>query len=187
MSKKQTVKKGPTFMEVDGDVIDLFFQSTTDAAIIHGANCQKVMGAGIAAQIREKLAPMYYLDQFDNRTPTQRFGNYSAVVVGQVENSIKIGANIYTQYQPGANFNLNALINGLRCFAWSIPKDKRAGLTIYTPKIGCGIGGGKWEDIKPVIMKELEDFNVVVVNYKEVKPVFKMEDDHSSTLKNVKK
>ena len=65
-------KKLPTFVEVDGDAIELFFQSTTDAIIIHGANCQKIMGAGIANQIREKLSPLFYLDQYDNRTPTQK-------------------------------------------------------------------------------------------------------------------
>ena len=158
-------KKLPTFVEVDGDAIELFFQSTTDAIIIHGANCQKIMGAGIANQIREKLSPLFYLDQYDNRTPTQRFGNYSAVVVGQIEETIKIGVNLYTQFQPGPQFDLDALKVALKSFSWSIPKDKRAGMTVFMPKIGCGIGGGKWEDIEPSVKEGLKDFNVVVVNY----------------------
>lgn len=166
MSKN--TKKVPTFAEVDGDVLDLFFKSTSDAALLHGANCQKVMGAGIADQIRLKVSPLFYLDQYDTRTASQRFGSYSAVVVGQVNEKIKIGVNLYTQFLPGANFDMNAFINSLRSFKMSIPKDKRIDLTLYLPKIGCGIGGAKWEDVEPVVKRELADFNVVVVNYKKV-------------------
>ena len=163
MSKN--TKKVTTFAEVEGDALDLFFNSTDDAVIIHGANCQKVMGAGIANQIRQQMSPLFYLDQYDTRTPSQRFGSYSAVVVGHVAEKMKIGANLYSQFSPGANFDITALRNALKSFVFSIPKDKRAGITVYTPKIGCGIGGGKWEEVEPVIKKELAQFNVVVVNY----------------------
>ena len=169
MSKK--TKKVPTYQEVNGDALDLFFNSTTDATLIHGANCQKVMGAGIANEIRNKVAPLFYLDQYDNRTPSQRFGSYSAVVVGQVKEKIKIGVNLYTQFSPGPSFDITALRNSLKAFAFSIPNDKRVDITVYTPKIGCGIGGAKWEDVEPVIKKELADFNVVVVNYVAPAPV----------------
>lgn len=165
MSKN--TKKVPTFAEVDGDALELFFDSKTDAALMHGANCQKVMGAGIANQIRLKISPLFYCDQFDNRTPSQRLGSYSAVVVGQVDEKIKIGVNLYSQFSPGANFDINALRNSLKSFVFSIPKDKRSEITIYMPKIGCGIGGGDWKDVEPVVKKELAEFNVVVVNYKK--------------------
>ncbi len=163
MSEK--TKKSTTFAIVPGDALDLFFKSTTDAAFLHGANCQKVMGAGIANQVRQQIAPLFYLDQYDNRTPTQRFGSYSAVVVGTVNEKIKIGVNLYSQFSPGANFDMTAFRNSLKCFTYSIPKEKRSALTLYLPKIGCGIGGGKWEDVEPVVRKELAEFNVVVVDY----------------------
>lgn len=159
-------KKVPTYKQVDGDALDLFFNSDTDAALLHGANCQKVMGAGIANQIRMKVAPLFYLDQYDNRTPSQRFGSYSAVVVGTLDEKIKIGVNLYSQFSPGANFDLAALTTALKSFTFSIPKEKRIDITVYLPKIGCGIGGGKWEDVEPVVKAELAEFNVVVVNYK---------------------
>lgn len=161
----ENTKKVTTFDQVDGDALDLFFNSSTDAVLIHGANCQKVMGAGIADQVRMKLSPLFYLDQYDTRTPSQRFGSYSAVVVGQAEEKIKVGANLYTQFSPGANFDITALRNSLKSFVLSIPIDKRAGFTVYTPKIGCGIGGATWEEVEPVLKKELAQFNVVVVNY----------------------
>lgn len=156
----------PTFTEVKGDAFELFFKSTTSAVIMHGANCQARMGAGFALQVRNKLAPLYYLDQYDKRNATEKFGNYSAVVVGTVEDQIKIGVNLYTQFNPGADFDITALRNSLKAFRFSIPLEQRAIFNIYLPKIGTGIGGGDWEEILPVIKKELADFNVIVVDYK---------------------
>lgn len=163
-------KETPTYKKVKGDAIDLFFKSTTDAVIMHGANCQKVMGAGFALQVKQQIAPLFYLDQYDLRDATQRFGSYSAVVVGQVEDKIKIGVNLYTQFNPGAEFDITALRNSLKAFRYSIPLDKRAGFTLYLPMIGSGIGGGDWKEILPVIKKELAHFNVVVVEYQPPTP-----------------
>jgi len=161
----KNTKKSPTFVEVKGDAIELFFESTTDAVVMHGANCQKLMGAGFALQVRNKISPLYYLDQYDTRNATQRFGSYSAVVVGEVKEKIKVGVNLYTQFNPGADFDITALRNSLKSFRYSIPVDKRIGFNVYLPKIGCGIGGGDWKEILPVIKKELADFNIVVVDY----------------------
>jgi O-acetyl-ADP-ribose deacetylase (regulator of RNase III) len=160
----------PTFTEVKGDAIELFFKSATDAVIMHGANCQKIMGAGFAKQVKSKLAPLFYLDQYDTRDATQRFGSYSAVVVGEVDQKIKVGVNLYTQFNPGAEFDITALRNSLKAFRYSIPLEKRVGFTLYLPMIGCGIGGGNWIDVLPVIKKELAHFNVVVVDYVAPKP-----------------
>ena len=163
--KKMVV--APVYKVVEGDVLDLFFKSTTAAMLLHGANCQKIMGAGIAKQISDKLSPLYFLDQYDVRDATQRFGSYSAVVVGKVEDHLKIGVNLYTQYLPGANFDITAFRNSLRALKLSVPPERRGEMTLYLPKIGCGIGGAEWKDVEPVVKKELADFNVIVVNYKQ--------------------
>lgn len=171
MSKNKKIS--PTFTEVKGDAIELFFKSTTDAAFMHGANCQRLMGAGIALQVKEQLSPLYYQDQFDTRNATQRFGSYNAVIVGQVKDKIKIGVNLYTQFNPGAEFDITALRNSLKAFRYSIPVEKRIGFNVYVPQIGCGIGGGDWKEVLPVIKKELADFNIVAVEYAAPKPAKK--------------
>tara|TARA_R110000868_G_scaffold364194_2_gene627037 strand:- start:1547 stop:2065 length:519 start_codon:yes stop_codon:yes gene_type:complete len=157
----------PTFVEVKGDVIDQFYNSKGNAILMHGANCQKIMGAGFALQVRNRVAPLFYLDQYDPRDGTQRFGNYSAVVLGQVEQEIKIGVNLYTQFNPGANFDYTAFRNALKAFRFSISPDKASSFTIYMPKIGSGIGGELWSDIELIAKQELASFNVVVVDYVE--------------------
>lgn len=171
MNKKTKII--PTFVEVKGDAIELFFKSTTDAAVLHGANCQRLMGAGFALQVKNQISPLYYMDQYDARNATQRFGSYSATVIGEVKGKIKVGVNLYTQFNPGANFDITALRNSLKSFRFSIPKEKRNGFTLYLPKIGCGIGGGDWKEVLPVIKKELVEFNVVVVEYVAPKPIKK--------------
>lgn len=154
-----------TFKEVDGNAIDEFFNSKGSAVFMHGANCQKIMGAGIAAEVRERIAPLFYLDQYDTRTPSQRFGSYSAVVLNQDENNIKLGVNLYTQFDGGANFKLSAFRNALEGFVLSIPKKVREDITVYLPKIGTGIGGGNWQNIERTAKELLSEFNVVVVNF----------------------
>ena len=164
----------PTFAEVKGDAIDLFFASKGNAIFMHGANCQKMMGSGIAAQVRDSIAPLYFLDQFDTRHTTQRFGSYGALVLAQSENELKIGVNLYTQYNRGQNFDMVALKTALKSFRYSITPDKRAEFTIYCPWIGCGIGGADWADVKPVLMKELAEFNVIAVEYLPTKVMEKL-------------
>ena len=164
MSEKS--KELPIFAEEKGDAIRLFFASGGNAIFMHGANCQKVMGAGIAAQVRDTVAPLYFLDQFDARQTSQRFGNFSALLLAENKDGIKIGVNLYTQYNPGANFDIVALKSALRAFKFTIKPENRGAFTIFLPWIGCGIGGGNWKEVKPVIMKELAEFNVVAVEYK---------------------
>jgi O-acetyl-ADP-ribose deacetylase (regulator of RNase III) len=166
---KENPKEMPIFAEKKGDAIDLFFDSPGNAIFIHGANCRKVMGAGIALQVRERIAPLYFLDQYDTRADNQRFGSYSAVTLAQSEKGIKLGVNLYTQLDPGPNFDLYALTNSLRALTSSFDKKMRSSFTIYLPQIGCGIGGAKWADVMPVLMKELADFNVMAVEFEPKK------------------
>jgi O-acetyl-ADP-ribose deacetylase (regulator of RNase III) len=163
-------KKSPTFVEVEGDAIELFFKSETSAIIMHGANCQKQMGAGIAAQIRHNIPPLFYLDQYDSRLATQRFGSFSAVVLADTQDQLKIGANLYTQYNPGANFDIDALKTSIKALTFTIPPEQRHTFTVYVPQIGCGIGGGSWKDVLPVLKDVLSEFNVVAVTYKASPP-----------------
>jgi O-acetyl-ADP-ribose deacetylase (regulator of RNase III) len=34
--------------------------------------------------------------------------------------------------------------------------------TFHAPRIGCGIGGGSWDDVAPIIEEELADFDVYI-------------------------
>jgi len=161
--------------EINGDAIDLFL-NTKQSTFLHGCNCLKTMGAGIAKQVKKQLPDLFHTDMLDERRSSQRLGSYS---YAHIDTSVGkgLGVNLYTQYDKGANFDINALTNSLR----ALRRSRLMLPNIYLPKIGSGIGGGSWNEIKKVIEKELKNYNTIVVNYQPYKTysIEKMEDGHT--------
>ena len=142
------------YREIEGNLLDLFDQGEFEI-IGHGANCQTIMGAGIAVQIKERYPSAFYADVFCPLSPIEKLGNYSC-------NDVKNIFNFYTQFEPGPNANYIWVKSCLKKFAYEYV----GGFSIGLPKIGCGIGGLNWEITREIIQKELINFNVTVVNYK---------------------
>ena len=42
---------------------------------------------------------------------------------------------------------------------------KRSGASVHMPRIGCGLAGGRWEEIEPIILDELASQGVEVTVY----------------------
>ena len=42
---------------------------------------------------------------------------------------------------------------------------KRSGASVHMPRIGCGLAGGRWEEIEPIILDELTSQGVEVTVY----------------------
>lgn len=141
------------YEEIEGNLLALHDRGDFDF-IGHGCNCFKIMGAGIARQIAIKYRDAYSLDQIDDRLPTARLGDFT---VG-LENRV---INIYSQYKPGKNLDIEALTLSLRKINIEF-KDYHIGL----PQIGCGIAGGSWGQVREIIKKELSNMKVTVVIYK---------------------
>lgn len=72
--------------------------------------------------------------------------------------------NMIAQHGTGGEQPLyyNALRHCLRKLA---PKAHEAQATVHMPRIGCGLGGGTWEKVQPIIMQELCASNVEVMVY----------------------
>lgn len=131
--------------------------------ILHGANCQKIMGAGIAAQIKKQFPKAYEVDLNDTRDTYEKLGSFSYAF----ENNKHI-YNLYTQPFPGKWFSLSALDNALVNFKHDIAFKNIEHLKIGMPYIGCGIGGGNWNTIFPLINKHLSDLEVYIYSYEPV-------------------
>lgn len=145
-----------SYREIKGDLLDLFDKGEF-TTIVHGANCYKIMGAGIALQIKNRYPEAYYADVFcELPEGLWRLGKYSSTIDGSI-------INLYTQNQPGPNASLEAIKLGLKLLVDEVfVKEDRIGL----PLIGCGIGGLDWEtQVKPIVQEELKDMNVTVVHY----------------------
>lgn len=167
----EEIRKMGKYREINGDLLELASQGIFDI-VAHGCNCQKTMGAGIAAQIAHRFPQAYGVDKMDNRLPIERLGDMtiSSFILMLNKNNPKPEEtvetkevrilNLYTQIVPGRAFRYSALRLCLVKVNMMF-----SGQSIGLPLIGCGIGGGDWEIVKEIIVEELKDMDVTVVHY----------------------
>jgi O-acetyl-ADP-ribose deacetylase (regulator of RNase III) len=137
--------------------------------IIHGCNCQGVMGSGVALAIR-------------NRFP-RAFGSYRATYIGN-DNKLELGTVIFVTHTdpvtlkyigncmtqeyygrvPNTQYcDYNAIEKCLlevKSFCVDSEIDSFA-----MPKIGCGLGGGDWNIVSNIIEKVFIDSNITITIY----------------------
>lgn len=128
------------------------------AVIAHGVNCQRTMGSGVAKALYEKWPQV-----------RENYMQYGSMELGDIQ-PIQVGTNswvvnCFTQHKFGTDgdkyANEESLYKALyRCalFAQGI------GIShIYSPRIGCGLGGLNWKmDVYPIFLKIQRTFPFVV-------------------------
>ncbi len=146
---------------VTGDLLAMARNGEFDV-IIHGCNCMHMMGAGIAAQIARQFPDAVDVDNITEYASITKLGYFSSVVVECAnDHHLKI-INAYTQYNGGADLNVDALAH---CFKEIAIHLRGTRVKIGYPQIGCGIAGGNWDEIAPIIDRELEGFDHTLVMY----------------------
>lgn len=155
--------------------------------IAHGANCMNVMGAGVALAIKGHFPEAFEVDEnYSLELGEDRLGNYSMYIATlndrmQKERyfkGLKGIVNFYTQLTPGPTFDEAACRLAMRKFARQYGGH---GFTLGLPLIGCGYGGGTWDEVKPIIQEELSNhFEVVIVNYTPERQIQKRIAKHAS-------
>ena len=80
-----------------GNLIDMAEAGLFDI-IVHGCNCQNVMGSGIAKEIRERYPRAYEVDSsmVTYQKPILKLGNFSVVADNPIDPKFEI-VNAYTQ------------------------------------------------------------------------------------------
>ncbi|TXF90604.1 phosphatase [Neolewinella aurantiaca] len=146
---------------VDGDLIALARAGTFDV-IIHGCNCQCVMGAGIAKSIRALFPAAYRADCNTKKGDRDKLGTYSSAEVMVVDNQPLVVVNAYTQYGYRRQSTPNVDYDAIRSVFQKVKTDF-SGKRIGFPAIGAGLAGGSWSIIEEIIEEELagEDFTFV--------------------------
>lgn len=148
-----------------GDILEF-----TEDAVGHGANCQKVMGSGVALVLRNRYPEMYRKDAGDARSPMERLGSFSKVGLStDVEPGKKVGYNIYSQldFRGRAVGKMDLDYNALAKALVAVEEDmKYSGLTsIALPRIGAGLAGGNWAIILEIINNVFKNSPVKAVVY----------------------
>lgn len=138
--------------EIKGNIIQLALEGHFDV-IIHGCNCFNTMGAGIALQIRNNFPEAYEADQTTKLGDKTKLGNYTSVTVMRRMKVFDV-VNAYTQYHYGKG---GPHVNYLAIYDVFIKIAQRYnGARIAYPKIGCGLAGGNWNKVVPLIETALQ-------------------------------
>lgn len=121
---------------------------TGGAVICHQVNCLRVMGAGLALQIKKKFPYVFtaYVEKED-----WELGDCQIVKAKYFDEKRRFVANIAGQFNTG-NQNMtdvDSLRRGLRV-ARDFADANR--LQLYIPyMIGCGLAGGDWDEVSKMI------------------------------------
>jgi len=124
--------------------------------ICHQVNMRRIMGAGLALQIRNKWPEAY--EEYRNyclKKPELGHVIYSIVsrdvIVAHLFGQSDIGTGIMTNYDV-----YPAMLESVDRYASSINE------RIYIPYgIGCGIGGGNWKIMLPMIEEYCPEATIV--------------------------
>ncbi len=129
-----------TFREVTGDLLSSGFDT-----IGHGVNLRGVMGAGIAKTIANRWPTVVAPYRAACRSGRLSLGGYQ----GHEAPDGPIIYNLATQRHTGPNAELWAVRASVAAALDDVERRGRGGLAI--PRIGCGIGGLKWSEVREVL------------------------------------
>ena len=129
---------------------DMF--TTTAPAIGHGVNVRGLMLSGVAKIVAERhpQANVEYMEWCRN-------GSLLPGGIHVWEGDGTVLYNIASQDNPGASARLDWLDASVRA---ALDHADAHGITaIALPRIGCGIGGLDWVDVKPLLEAAAADYN----------------------------
>ena len=143
--------------EVEGDLLRI---ASRGEAIGHGCNCDGVMG-GLAAHVESHWPAL----AADYRAACEAGTFTLGGVRPWLDEATGVWIyNLATQQQPGADARLEAIGSSVRAAIEHARAHDVA--TIYLPRIGAGIGGLRWEDVRATleaVSTDNDDVDLVVV------------------------
>lgn len=139
----------------DGDLL----KSGCDI-ICHQTNCFGAMGAGIALQIKKQFPEVYsqYKQHCQKNDPAKLLGTIQSVRAGNL-----VVINCFSQYNYSSvrkqtDYNAVRLcMNAVKEFV--LKKAKEFGRPVrvgFPDHYGCGLAGGDWSIVLPIIKEELD-------------------------------
>ena len=141
--------------------------------ILHQANCESVMGRGIAASIAKKYPLAAKVDREFPFSPEQRLGKYS---IAKIKDDLYI-VNLYAQLLRGKarsakeqEERYHYLYRSLTSFLKDLNKKQRIEKKTYKVglpyKIASGLAGGSWERVLEILIDVSEEQNIDLYLYK---------------------
>ena len=146
--------------ELSGDIL---FSGAK--AIAHGVAPNDDFHQGLALQLRERMPALYK----DFRHVCQTQHPKSGTLWTWMSSDGRFIVNLFTQegaYDHGSkpgHATLNHINHSLHALRNFVMKEKVSSLAL--PRLGCGVGGLDWAEVKPLIEKQLGDLGIPVYLY----------------------
>lgn len=160
---------------IKGNLLDLAFAGQFEL-VAHGCNCQNLMGAGLARQVKERLPNAFIVDaEFytEHINKIEMMGNFSKYwhSNGESQSVTFWFLNMYTQFHAGAPSPGSNIPFDYDAFTVICRKVNHMykGKTIGLPWVGCGLGRADQINVAHIITKELHDMGVTIVEYENDK------------------
>jgi O-acetyl-ADP-ribose deacetylase (regulator of RNase III) len=124
-------------------------------------NCQGVMGAGLALQVKNKYLEVYneYIKTCKQTSPQKLLGSVQYIEC----HDGYIFANLFGQlnYGKGQQYTLYSALKN--CLEYVHDRAKKYEETVAIPYgIGCGLAGGDWEIVYKMIESIFSDYEVTI-------------------------
>ena len=157
--------------EIDGDLLD--FPNGVDV-LFHQANCQNVMGAGIAAQIKQRYPAAFKADADCGPKGSCRLGKFSVAKVN--DDPRRFIFNLYGQKTIGGDRSTNyeAIYEAMdRAFHLLETNILEHGGTFHVGiphKMSCALAGGDWRILRAMIEVLVDKYKipVTIVKYNKI-------------------
>jgi|GEM_PF-695820 len=136
------------------------------AIILHGVNCQREMGSGVAQALYSKW-PLVKEEYMKFSKEEMQLGKIASF---KVDNNL-YAINCWTQEQYGYDNTIYASVEAIKtCLEHAVQICTNLGIyNIFSPRIGCGLGGLSWEnDVQPIfaeIEQKYPSLNITICDW----------------------
>lgn len=128
-----------TYREVVGDLFEVGLP-----AVGHGCNVVGSMGGGVAKVVRQRFPDLYAQYVLDCASGALALGSFTFWQAPDV-----LIYNLGTQPLPGSNADLDAISRSVTVALADVAE--RGIRSLGLPRLGAGIGGLEWPDVKSVL------------------------------------
>ena len=124
-------------------------------AIVIPVNTVGVMGAGLALEVKKRYPQVFKEYKDDCKRGLLQVGHIRTYIPSNEEYCLLFFPTKKDWLKPS---KLEYIEEGLKDLVLTIRLLKWTGIqSIALPQLGCGCGGLKWEDVKPLMEKYLKD------------------------------
>lgn len=144
-----------------GNLLDALLIDKKVDYIAHQCNCFHTFGKGLAKQIKKKIPEVYEADlTLTTKGDRGKLGTYSYA------NNV---FNLYGQYRYGNDGGTYTEFDKLKesltsvrnSLIFGLGRDEQKGrIVLGLPWLGCGLGGGKREDLLKILDEVFKDYMV---------------------------